>query len=335
MKTSALIKATLFIGDATASVTRAYLLSVHSTLRLLQSCTSHGSSGNFTESPHTAQGRSNHFDSSIDIKRPRVSIFPTQLANFSYRTAVLAQRHALLLQKASHLSITNDKIAAYHRYHTNGPLDAARKWLFQEGRQVTNIIIAANVLFYVMEINNPGFIQQYAQINALVLARGEYYRLLSAAFLHGGPLHLLGNMLTLHYLAPELERTVGRGCFLALYLAGAIGGGAMHLLMGHMGSVFMGASGALTGLLGATLTFKIRNRYFVPFTSEDLNWIGQIVAINVMVALFINGISHWGHAGGFVGGGIAMFLLGPRYSWSNGFIVNKPILPLFSYNKRL
>jgi membrane associated rhomboid family serine protease len=81
------------------------------------------------------------------------------------------------------------------------------------------------------------------QVNALVLARGEYYRLLSAAFLHGGPLHLLGNMLTLHFIAPELERIVGRGCFLALYLAGAVGGGAMHLWMGHMGSMLMGASG--------------------------------------------------------------------------------------------
>ena len=73
--------------------------------------------------------------------------------------------------------------------------------------------------------------------------RGEHYRLLTAAFLHGGPLHLLGNMLTLHWLAPDVERQVGRPCFVALYVAGALGGGLMHYAMGPMGSMLVGSSG--------------------------------------------------------------------------------------------
>jgi membrane associated rhomboid family serine protease len=121
------------------------------------------------------------------------------------------------------------------------------------------------------------------QINAFVAHRGEFYRLLSASFLHHGPMHLLGNMLSLHWIAPDLERVVGKPLLLALYAAGALGGGMLHLTYGPMGSVLVGASGgafkcrrvsmvfvtpplllfaagAITGMLGATIVFKWRNR---------------------------------------------------------------------------
>jgi membrane associated rhomboid family serine protease len=83
------------------------------------------------------------------------------------------------------------------------------------------------------------------QINAYVIMRGEWHRILTAAFLHGGPLHLLGNMLTLHWIGPDLERLSGRPCFMSLYFAGALGAGMMHLAMGPAGSALVGASGKL------------------------------------------------------------------------------------------
>ncbi len=119
-------------------------------------------------------------------------------------------------------------------------------------------------------------------MNALVAFRGEYYRVLTAAFLHGGPLHLLGNMLSLHWIGPDVERSVGRPCFTAVYLLSALGGGLMHYAFGPMGGALVGASGevdmmiqqsdislafnrcplsgAISGLLGGTLVHKLQNR---------------------------------------------------------------------------
>ena len=99
--------------------------------------------------------------------------------------------------------------------------------------------------FKALDITFPPLIgvNVLSQINAYMSMRGEWYRMLTASFLHGGPLHLLGNMLTLHWIAPDLERTVGRPCFLLLYGAGALGAGAMHYTMGPMGAALVGASG--------------------------------------------------------------------------------------------
>ena len=92
-------------------------------------------------------------------------------------------------------------------------------------------------------IQLPASLSLIVQINPYITIRGEWYRIITAAFLHGGPLHLLGNMLTMHWVAPDLERLAGKPCFLSLYFAGALGAGVMHLTMGSAGAVLVGASG--------------------------------------------------------------------------------------------
>jgi hypothetical protein len=83
------------------------------------------------------------------------------------------------------------------------------------------------------------------------VADGEYYRLVTAAFLHGGLLHLALNMFALASLGPVLESALGRSRFLALYLLSALGGSTLSFLLAAPNTVGVGASGAIFGLFGA------------------------------------------------------------------------------------
>lgn len=91
-----------------------------------------------------------------------------------------------------------------------------------------------------------------------VLMKGEWYRLLSAAFLHGDAFHLLLNGLALGLSGIFLESLLGRSWFLVLFFAGALGGSLMGLVFNPDNLVSIGASGAVMGLLAAALVVATR-----------------------------------------------------------------------------
>lgn len=130
-----------------------------------------------------------------------------------------------------------------------------------------------------------------------VAGEGEYWRLIGAAFLHIGLLHLLGNMVSLAIVGPALERLFGAWRFLAVYLAGALGGSAAVYLFGSPYGAVAGASGAIFGLFAATL-FVVRR------LGLDARFMVGVIAINFVIS-FRPGISLLGHLGGFAVGGLA------------------------------
>ena len=79
---------------------------------------------------------------------------------------------------------------------------------------------------------------------------GEWWRLLTAGFLHIGPIHLLFNMLALWVLGRDMEAVLGHGRFLAVYLISLLGGSAAVMLFYAPSSEVAGASGAVFGLMG-------------------------------------------------------------------------------------
>lgn len=97
-----------------------------------------------------------------------------------------------------------------------------------------------------------------AQFNPNV-ASGEVYRLVTAAFLHGGITHLGFNMYALYLFGPTLEREVGSAPFAAMYFASAVAGGAAFYLLEPQG-LAVGASGAIFGLFGAWIAASYRGR---------------------------------------------------------------------------
>jgi membrane associated rhomboid family serine protease len=130
---------------------------------------------------------------------------------------------------------------------------------------------------------------------------GEWWRLLSAAFLHIGPVHLVLNMLALLVFGSELERGLGRWRFLALYLLSALGGAAAIQLFGEPTRPVAGASAAIYGLLGALGVLMLARR-------QDVRGLVTLLAINVVIS-FLPGISLLGHLGGLVAGALTAGLL--------------------------
>lgn len=176
---------------------------------------------------------------------------------------------------------------------------------------VTVVLAVLNIAaFLVTAVTSPGgFVRNtgsrlFTELDLrpiLVAVADEYWRLIGAAFLHIGPLHLLVNMLALAFVGPALERVFGHWRFLSLYLLSALGGSVAVYVFDDPFRAVAGASGAIYGLFAATV-IVLRNLGLDPramiFT----------IAINFAVS-FVPGISLLGHLGGFIAGGLCAFAL--------------------------
>ena len=147
--------------------------------------------------------------------------------------------------------------------------------------------------------------------NERILA-GEYWRLITAAFLHGGILHLGGNMIGLWNLGQFVEMMYGARRFLFIYVASAVAGSVGSTLGTDLPSV--GASGAIFGLLGCGLVFSIRHRKAVPrglgasLFRQLFFWAVLLLGFGFIFPVIDNA----GHIGGLVGGFAVAFLVSPR-----------------------
>ena len=131
----------------------------------------------------------------------------------------------------------------------------------------------------------------------------EYWRLLSAGFLHAGVLHIAMNMLFLYFIGRILEPGIGRTNFIVIYLVSLLAGSFGALLF-QPGYPTVGASGACFGLLGALIVVARDRR--IPIWESGL---GGTLLINAVFTLAIRGISVGGHLGGLVGGAICGYIV--------------------------
>ncbi|MDT0307002.1 rhomboid family intramembrane serine protease [Streptomyces sp. DSM 44917] len=129
------------------------------------------------------------------------------------------------------------------------------------------------------------------------VAEGEWYRMLTSAFLHQQPWHLAFNMLGLWFLGPPLEAALGRVRFLALYLLSALAGSALSYVLAEPNVLSLGASGAIFGLFGATAVLMRRSR-------QDMRPILVLLAVNLVITFVWPDIAWQAHIGGLVAGGV-------------------------------
>ncbi|WBB65883.1 rhomboid family intramembrane serine protease [Micromonospora sp. WMMD812] len=134
------------------------------------------------------------------------------------------------------------------------------------------------------------------------VADGEWYRLVTAMFLHYGVVHLLLNMWALWVLGRSLEANLGPLRFLALYLIGGFGGNVAAYLFSAQNTASAGASTAIFGLFAAI--FVIMRRL-----GRDTSAILPILVINLVFTFTVPGISIAGHLGGLVAGGLMALVL--------------------------
>lgn len=194
-----------------------------------------------------------------------------------------------------------------HRPAANAPRTIAGGVVAADPYLVTKILIGINAAVFLATVAFPGLALQLELIGRyreLVggpiegVSTGEYYRLLTSTFLHTALWHIFGNMLGLWFIGGPLEQALGRARYLTVYLLSALGGSAVVYLLTPMNAATLGASGAVFGLLGATVVLARRMRYEMrPLIT---------VAVFMLLLTFAPGlnVSWQAHVGGLVTGAL-------------------------------
>jgi membrane associated rhomboid family serine protease len=195
------------------------------------------------------------------------------------------------------------------------------------GAPATFTLIAINVAMYLIEIAAGGGGFQAGVGNSITIdlglfgplvAEGEWYRLVTAGFLHANLFHIGFNMFLLFMLGRLLEPALGTPRFLLLYFASLLAGSFGALVL-DPNALTIGASGAVFGLFGAGFVIA-RERGMNSLAGE----LGVLIVINLVFSFTIRGISAGGHLGGLIGGLIcglvivagARGMLGPRHRFA-------------------
>lgn len=140
-------------------------------------------------------------------------------------------------------------------------------------------------------------------LDRLPIPAHQWYRLATSGFIHFGVFHIAMNMLLLYQLGVLLERAIGSGRLVALYVA-CLFSGSLGVLLVDKGSLTGGASGAVFGLMAAAAIGMHRRGINVFRTG-----IGTTLMLNLVLTFTINGVSIGGHLGGIVGGVICGFVM--------------------------
>lgn len=189
------------------------------------------------------------------------------------------------------------------------------------------IILINFVMFLLTYLFGKGSEDAYTlvQFGALykpLVLGGDYYRLITTAFLHIGVIHLLVNCYSLYVIGSQLESFLGKFKFLFVYLVSALSGSLMSIIFNT--HVSAGASGAIFGLLGSMLYFGYNYRVFLGNVMKSQ--IIPLIILNLGLGFMMSGIDNAAHIGGLVGGLISTMAVGLKHKTStfekvNGFIV--------------
>jgi hypothetical protein len=203
---------------------------------------------------------------------------------------------------------------------------------------VNYVLIFANLGLFFYEIslgeNLPSFLERFAVIPARLLGGGDFSARdlltpVTAMFLHGGWMHVLGNMLYLYIFGDNVEDTLGHGRYLLFYIACGVASFAVQIGFQPASAVpNIGASGAIAGVLGAYFLLFPRARVvtllplFIFFTVVDipavvflglwflLQFLSGTVSLGHAAAK--GGVAWWAHVGGFVAGIVLLKVFSTR-----------------------
>ncbi len=212
---------------------------------------------------------------------------------------------------------------------------------------VTVGIIALNVIIFALQMaaSSDSYVSSYAAIPAELLGRGggfvsgplgafevpEALTLITYQFLHGSPMHLIGNMLFLWVFGDNVEDAMGHVRFLVFYLLCGIAGGLAHAVMTPTPTVpLIGASGAVAGVIAAYLILHPRVRVwvlafrFIPLRISALWALGAWIATQFVMLAIPDGspVAWWAHIGGILAGAFLIVFM------------RRPGVPLFDQGQR-
>jgi len=146
-----------------------------------------------------------------------------------------------------------------------------------------------------------------------LIAQGEYHRLLTSMFLHIGLIHLLFNSYALYIVGQDVERLYGSARFLLIYFLAGLGGSLASFVLGA-GGVSAGASGAIFGLIGASIAyFYLHRAAFGQRGQAQLRSLLMLAGVNLVLGFTVPGINNLAHMGGLAFGLLLGWILAPKY----------------------
>ena len=226
--------------------------------------------------------------------------------------------------KPAHLSASGEMLLARLMGESAAAPPAARRGA--SGTPAVWALILLNLAMFGVELLLGGAtnIRTLHFLGALepgaVIVRHEYWRLLTALFLHYGPLHLAFNLYALYLLGPELERILGSFKFTLGYLISGLGSSAGVVILSRLrvtdADLLVGASGCVMGVIGVSAGLLLRHRQS-PLAGRRLRNLIVIVALQTVFDLSTPQVSLAAHLSGFLTGvGVGVIFASRRHARS-------------------
>lgn len=194
---------------------------------------------------------------------------------------------------------------------------------------VSYALLALNIVIFFMTVGNLQAVVNEFGANPCYIKEGrEYTDLFTSMFLHGGLMHLVGNMVFLWIFADNIESTIGNLRFLLFYLLGGLVAAFAHIIIDSKGGCIpmVGASGAIAAVMGAyfvmfpksriKMLFFIKVFYLPAFIFLGLWIINQLMSgfgSSILAPKTGGGVAFWAHIGGFVFGVAAGLFFKTRF----------------------
>jgi membrane associated rhomboid family serine protease len=182
---------------------------------------------------------------------------------------------------------------------------------------ITNVLIGINVLAYLWQWTtggldtSEGLFDHGALLGIACTDYGQWWRIVTGAFLHGSPIHIGSNMLALYFVGQNVEAIFGKLRYSLLY-AISLAGAGLAIVYTAPHDLTVGASGAIFGLFGALVAVGLR------LGKRGRGLIGQVlpvIVINLVITFSVPNISAAGHIGGLITGfavGLVLFMMPSR-----------------------
>lgn len=180
---------------------------------------------------------------------------------------------------------------------------------------VTILLVISNVCIWAVleffgDTLDASYIVNYGGLYPTLVREGEWYRLVTSAFLHFGADHLANNMILLAAAGSKLEKVTGSLQYFIVYLGAGVTGNMLSLfVMLHTEdyAVCAGASGAVFGIIGALLWAVIRNHGMLA--GLTVKGLLLMLALSLYNGITTVGVDNWAHLGGAIGGFFLCILL--------------------------
>ena len=205
---------------------------------------------------------------------------------------------------------TDDKVCPYCEVSVGPPPRVQRSagealgGLIPQARFTTVMILLVNFALYAVDLLDPQVgITRYGASVPWPYMHGQFYRLVTAGFLHGGILHILMNSWVLFDLGAEVEQIYDTSRLIVFYIVSTITGFLLSSLTGHAS---LGSSAGIFGLIGAMLAFGVTDKSALGAAVKSVygRWL-----IYALVLSFLPGVDLFAHVGGLVGGFVTGLLV--------------------------